>query len=161
MRNRTHTFNIEHKTEEGETLQGQFTYKRQSILDQSRIARRKSELSGGMYTVRDDEGNPTGQGIDEFTESFNYAIATLETCLIQKPNWWNLDEIADPDLVLKVFKEVQNFENSFRRRGRDKSEEQQVSSGSEGTSEEEYQASQSTDSSPKVVDGQVSTSLDA
>lgn len=162
MKGKQHTFTITHYSEDEEKeLTGTFTCRRQSILDQSRIQRRKAELCGGMFCVLDDNGNPTGQGIDEQTESVNYVLAVLETVLIQKPTWWNLDELSDQILVRKVFDEVRKFENSFRRRRGDSDTDGQSSGSSEEGGEKESQGSVAGNQPKKVVGGEVLASLDA
>ena len=156
-----HTFSINYTSEDtGDTFSGQFTSKRQSILDKTRIQRRKSELAGGMYCVRDDKGQPTGQGIDEDTEWFNFAVAILEVTLIAKPTWWDFENLADEGVVLKVYEEVMKHENSFRRRtGPANDRGERVASSSE-TGAEEHQESVNANLPKKVVDGQVQASLD-
>jgi hypothetical protein len=66
--------------------------------------------------VRDDDGAPTGQGLDEETDFTNTAIAHLEVGLEQKPLWFKMDEINDVGLLRKVYGEVMDFEWSFFRR---------------------------------------------
>jgi hypothetical protein len=108
-------FTIEYKMEDGSVLEGLFTVKRLAIKDRSRLGRRKSELSGGMYCVRDDAGNATGQGLDEDTDYLNSMIAHLEVALLRSPEWFNLDEIADIGLVTEIYNKVVDFETSFFR----------------------------------------------
>jgi hypothetical protein len=98
----------------GQLEEGQFTTKKLSIRDMAQVGVRKAQLAGGMHCVRDDSGNPTGQGIDEETDYANHMIAHLETALIQKPIWFNLGEIWDLGLVKEVFSKVMTFENSFK-----------------------------------------------
>lgn len=161
IKRQTSTFTINHKGADGEDYNGVFTCQKQGIMDHSVINRRKSELSGGMYMVTDEHGNPTGQGIDEQAEAINNIIATLETVLIQAPDWWDLHLIDDYGLLSAVFQEVQKFEASFRKRGGEATEvERSVQSG-EGAGSQERQAAKPTDNAPKVVDGKVSASLDA
>lgn len=70
---------------------GTFTSKILSFKDKTQVKVRTSQLCGGFYCVRDDEGEPTGRGIDSETEWNSYMLATLEACLIQKPLWFKLD----------------------------------------------------------------------
>lgn len=158
---REYSFRIDFTSEDGQEFQGQFTAKRQSIMDQARINRRQAELSGAMYCVKDSDGNPTGQGIDEFTEKFNYALALLETVIIAAPPWWDLETVDDIELVFQVFQEVQKNEDSFRGRGRKENQEAGSNRGSEGDSQGKSQNTDSGDGGPKVVDKEVSASLDA
>jgi hypothetical protein len=146
------TFTIDYQSdEEGEHYSGQFTVKKMSILDVSKVNVRKSQLCGGFYCVRDDADKPTGQGIDEGTDSFNYMIAVLENQLIQKPAWWKLDSISDQGLLSAVFKEVMEFERTFRGRGnRGADTSGESASSSKETSPQE---------SPKAVPGNVSSQV--
>lgn len=152
-------FNINHKLETGEVKEGQFTTKKLSIMDRSKIGVRKSQLSGGMYTVRDDQGNPTGQGLDEDTDFLNHMISHLEVALIQKPIWFDLNNIDDADLVRKVFKEVIDFEASFRRPGNTSD------SGNDGSSQEASSTESSQQTTGRlptqVVGKEVQAALDA
>jgi hypothetical protein len=154
-------FTIRHTLEDGEVLEGQFTTKRLSIKDRGRIGVRKSQLAGGMYCVRDEEGRPTGQGIDEHTDWLNSMIAHLEVCLEQKPQWWNLDELADIELVQSVYQEVMDFELSFFRgadRGEGGREPGQVGAGGSGSQPAQTDAG---NKPTPVVGKEVQAALDA
>jgi hypothetical protein len=163
MIKKIHTFNIDHTSEsDGQQYRGQFACRRMSMMDRSKINVRKSQLSGGMYCVRDDNGNPTGQGIDQETEWLNYCIAVLEIVLVQKPEWWKLDEISDQEVIFKVFTEVMNFENSFRKRGNGTAlTGGDTASGSEANSQAQPAQAVAGSPAPKVVDQKVSAALDA
>jgi len=155
-------FNIEFFSEEDQkTYSGTFTCKKASIMDYNRIQRRKSELNGGMYCVRDEEGNPTGHGIDTETEFLSFMIATLEIQLENSPIWFNLNEITDRDIVYKVFEEVMEFENSFRNRTRRAAKEAGTVSSGQGSSTEKHQEAAVANNPTKVVGKEVQASLDA
>ncbi len=110
----------------------------------------------------DDDGKPTGQGIDQETEYTNMVIATLEQMLVQKPDWWDLGILDDYGLLSCVYKEVQKFESSFRRRtGTPVEEPTGHIPGSEGTGEAERKTANNSDNAPKVVDRKVQAALDA
>lgn len=68
--------------------------------------------------VRDDEGNPTGRGVDPVSEHSARMLAWLDIVLIQKPEWFKLDDpdagIIDEDVIFKVFSEVMKYERTFR-----------------------------------------------
>lgn len=106
---RRHQFFIKHTLPTGEVLEGQFTSKKLSIKEMASVSVRKSQLNGGYYH---DEENP-GQGIDADTDWTHQMIAHLEHALIQAPVWFNMDDIWDVDLLIKVFGEVAKFENTF------------------------------------------------
>ncbi len=158
-----HTWVVNFKSEQtGEEYSGQFTCQKRSIMDDVKINRRKTELCGGCYTVKDENGNPTGQGIDEDIEANNHVIATLETVLVQKPEWWDLAVLDDYGLIFHIFQEVQKFEMTFRKRpGNAADEPTGHVSGSEGKGQAERSPSNNSDNAPKVVDKQIQGSLDA
>lgn len=109
------TFTVSHKDPEtGELYEGQFTTKRLSIGDRGRLGVRKAQLCSGMHCVRDDNGAATGQGIDEQTDQLNGMIAHLEIALIQKPTWFDLNQITDVTLVEAVYNRVVEHELSFK-----------------------------------------------
>ena len=104
-------FFIKHTDEySGQLLEGQFTTKKLSIREISAVSVRRTQLNGGYYFSKE---NP-GRGIDEDTDWTNQMLAHLEYCLIQKPLWFNLVEIDDVDLLLKVYRECALFENSAK-----------------------------------------------
>jgi len=95
---------------DGRVYEGMFTAKKLSIKAITAMQVRKVQLNGGYYF---DENKP-GVGVDETTDWTNYMIAHLEQSLVRKPAWWNLDELDEIDLLAEVFKQVVEFENSFR-----------------------------------------------
>jgi hypothetical protein len=110
-----HVFNIDFTSElDGQHYVGMFTCKRRSIKDVSNIGVRVIQLSGGMSY---DPENP-GQGVDGNIYSLNYMIAVLEISLVSKPEWFDLNNIYDMDLLSLVYKEVADFEATFRRPAR-------------------------------------------
>ena len=164
MIKKTKTFQIDYKSDmDDQEYSGQFTCRKMTVADVSKINIRKSQLCGGMYCVKDEDGKPTGQGIDEDTDFFNYMIAMLEAQLVQKPAWWKLDEIIDQGLVTAVFKEVSAFESSFRRRGDGgNTPDEGAAEGSAKDSASKSTESSINDSHPKkVVGSEVQSALDA
>ena len=112
----TKTFTISHTNPDtGETFDGTFTSKRRSMKDVAKQGVRRTQLSGGYYCCRDEHGNPTGIGLDEETEYLNTMMAHLEVSIIQAPTWFNLDEMYDMDLIMKIYTEVVSHEASFFR----------------------------------------------
>lgn len=159
--NKTHTFRIEYKTTEGEELEGTFTVKRLSIMGRSKVGVRKSQLSGGMYCVVDDDGKPTGQGLDEDTDFVNTAMAHLELSLIQQPDWFDLDEIHEMALLRKVYEEVMDFEWSFfRPKGQKATEGDPVGDLADASGADDEGKLAGNDPT-KVVGSEVQASLDA
>lgn len=165
MIKKTHTFNTRYYSPLDEKqYDGQFTVKVATFMDKTRIATRKSQLLGGMYCVRDEEGNPTGRGVDEVTEWDAYVIAYLENCLIQKPDWWQFEgpnAITDEKIVHMVMKEAMQHENSFRGRGGPATEGANGSlPGSEGAGAPQLAQANAGNPAPKVVDREVSAALE-
>lgn len=155
-------FMINYKSEDtGEMFEGNFSCRRQSIIDKSRINRRRSELAGGYYCVKDENGNPTGQGIDESSEWFCYAVAVLETVIETSPDWYDLDKVYDDGLIFSIFKEVMDYENSFRRSRRVADSEQEVGRSGENSSTEKSQNTHTSNNPTQVVDRQIQDALDA
>lgn len=106
----TKTFSIDYNSEQdGMRYKGSFTIKKLAIRDLAALGVRKAQLNGGMYY---DESTP-GRGVDSSTDDFNNMIAQLELAIKEAPEWWNLNQITDVELLGLVFKEVVSFENSF------------------------------------------------
>lgn len=155
------TFHLSYKGEGGHLYEGQFTVKRLSIRDRSRVGVKKSQLSGGMYCVRDDNNVPTGQGLDEDTDYLNSMLAHLEVALIQRPQWFDLETIADLGLVREVYEKVCNFELTFFR-----PEDRKEDSGKPGSVREGNGSAERAQPGPgnhptEVVGQEVSAALDA
>lgn len=112
------TFSIDHTSEEGVRYVGKFTTKKLSISDISSLGVRKAQLNAGMHH---DPMNP-GMGVDAQTDDFNTMIAHLDIALKESPEWWDLDNITDADLLAAVFEEVVSHENSFLATRRKRSE---------------------------------------
>lgn len=157
---KNHTFMIDIDSDVDErSYRGNFTCKRLSVMDRTKINIRKSQLCGGMYCVRDENGKPTGMGIDTDAEFFNYCLAFLESALLVFPEWWNTNEISDDAVVMAVFKEAFKFENSFRNRGL-KDQDNGSNKDSSGNSETQHTVSNDRSGPKKVVDSQVSAALE-
>ena len=159
MSSNTKSFSISYKDDSGELREGSFTTKRLSIRDRANIGVRRSQLSGGMYCVRDDEGTPTGRGLDADTEFLNSMIAHLEISLDRSPIWWDLEKIADLGLVHEVYAKVAEHEASFFR-ARDREEDESGQVRAEDSSAER-KGPVNTNNPTEVVGKEVSASLDA
>jgi len=162
-KNKSTTFQHTWLDEDGVAQPGTFTAKRLSVMERSKLATRRSQLSGGMYCVRDDDGKPTGQGIDPQTDYINTMIAHLEISLIQKPIWFKFEELTDMGLVGEVYDKVIDFEMTFfRRRDRSAADGSQLgSSSSESDSGEESEVAQPNHAATQVVGKEVQAALDA
>jgi hypothetical protein len=150
------TFTINYQSElDGHVYEGQFTTKKMSIKDMGRLGVVKSQLNGGYYF---NEDNP-GVGIDETTDATNNMLAHFEICLLQKPSWWNLDEIYDLGILGAVYRKIVDFENSFFRSARSKEEHRDDGSGSRDRQEAEPRSGV-TGPVTEVGGGEVQPSLD-
>ncbi len=156
-----HNFVVDHYSKmDGQQYYGEFTSKRLSIMDQTKIAVRQSQLSGGAYCVKGDDGKPNGMGIPEEAEFANRMIAHLEIALIKKPSWWNLEELADEELILKVYQEVIRGDMTFRGLTEPKKEGSVGDGSDKGVSTSERSQSVGGDNIKKVVGKEVSDALD-
>lgn len=144
-----HIFEINHTSvDDDATYRGTFTCKRLSIRGYAQVQVTKTRLNGGMHFVP----NEPGIGVDENTDNLNGMLAQLEVALIDTPDWWNLDDISDMELVGMVFSEVVKFENSFRTRDSD--------TDSEAGSQAPDTRTQPGGDSRQVVGEEVSASLE-
>jgi hypothetical protein len=156
------TFSIDHDSKmDGRRYIGQFTTKKLTIRDMAALGVRKAQLNGGLHY---DAGNP-GHGVDEQTDEFNSMIAHLELSLVQKPEWWKLDDITDIELVGLIYKEVLSFENTFLGRGRSGASTIESGAGqqgetSQGDSSKTQEQPNVARSPSQVVVGQVQTALE-
>lgn len=155
---KTHIFEIDFYSEEAQrNYTGIFTCKKLSIRDIARVSAEKIRLNGGLYF---DQSNP-GYGVDEGTDNFNTMLAHLTIALINTPDWWDLDEISDPNLVVEVFREVTSFENSFlERRKVSKVKSARTTTDGETDSTKDDTGSGHDSNLKDVVGGKVSTALE-
>lgn len=152
------TFNFQYKDQDtGQILEGQFTAKRLTVNDKAKLGVNVSQRCGGMHCVRDDSGEPTGQGITADTEFTNTMLAHLELVLIQKPVWFDFNNLNDMQLVREVYERVVDHELRLKSGGGGTN-----GSGDVGT-QNRSEKSQGTDSGnvlKAVVGKEVQASLD-
>lgn len=104
-------------TIDGEELSGAFTVKRLSVMDQVRMNTLTAQLCGGLHCVREEKDGmmvPTGQGIDPYFEYYAHAVSFLKTAIVDAPAWWDLESIADREVVISVYRRVSEFALNFR-----------------------------------------------
>lgn len=124
MMKRSNTFKFEYTSSLGgaeKTYDGQFTFHVATMADNTKISVRSSQILGGMYCCRDDEGQPTGRGVPPEVEFNAQVQAHLEICCDQSPDWFTFKgekAIVDDSLAYAIYKEVMKYENTFRGRGR-------------------------------------------
>jgi len=152
--NTMHTWNFHFKSEiDGRTYEGQFTCKKLSIMEISRLGVRKVQLNGGFHY---NEDRP-GYGVEPHIDNMNSMLAHLELAVIQAPVWFNPEVIYDPSLLRAIYGEVAKFENSFFRSQRSVPEPGQ---GSPDDRSGESQESGSAGRVAEVGGSQVQPSLD-
>lgn len=111
MRYRSYTFYFEYDDSNNERYSGIFTCKRLTIEDHSRIDLLKEQYCGSMICVKDKDGNATGEGIPEEIEFFNKVLATLNVSIIDKPAWFDLENINDTELVMEIWRKINQHES--------------------------------------------------
>ena len=132
MKSRMHTFPFDYYSEiEERQFTGNFTTKKLTLGDISRMGVIKAQLCGGL--VYDPV---SGKGVETHVANVNEMIAHCKVALVNHPDWWNPEEFIDPDLLNLVYKEVLTFENSFRR---SRTGENVFGGGSQGSSTQESQ----------------------
>ena len=110
--NTTHTWHFRHESSiDGKVYEGQFTCKKLSLMELSRLGVRKVQLNGGYHF---DDKRP-GVGIEEHVDNMNSMLAHLELAIIQAPIWFNPEYLYDPEVLQMIYMEVASFENSFFR----------------------------------------------
>lgn len=152
-----HTFTIQHESDVDErTYYGSFTCKKLSIADLAALGVRKAQLNGGMHH------NPSipGTGVDIETDQINAMIAHLDIALVDTPDWWDLEEICDGELLSKVFEEVVKHENSFLDRLRRRNGDAGSPDTEQGNSESDLQESGTRGVVGALVDQEVQDSLE-
>ncbi len=146
-----HIFNISHASEiDEQSYVGTFSCKRLSVRDLAQLSVIKTRLNGGYHH---DPEQP-GCGVDQQTDGLNHMLAHLELSLIDAPDWWDLGEIGDIELLSLVFQEVAKFENSFRKRKGDSD------GSSEAGSQTSSEGSNTGGTVSQVVGTEVPASLD-
>lgn len=102
-----HEFNIDYLSKaDGKRYRGKFTTKKLSIMDISRVQVRTLQLNGGYHY----DNKKPGIGVTESQAMTSNIIAHLEVSLVQAPNWWDLENIIDIELVTHVYEKVSDFE---------------------------------------------------
>lgn len=103
----TKRFRMVYRTDDGEVLQGEFTIKRPTIGETSKIGVIMAELR---------EDKPLS-AIDRTTAALHEWIAYCQVVVTKAPPWWNTESIYDSEPIQRVYLEALAFINSFRNRG--------------------------------------------
>lgn len=149
-------FTIDYLGSDGRRMKGNFVSKKLAIRDIAALSVRKIQLNGGMHH---DSSTP-GHGVDATTDNWNNMIATIEICLVETPQWWNLDELVDPELLALVYEKVVDFENTFLERLRKKNQAGKRDSVREGRSAPDSSEADEEGSFGEMVGDEVSDALE-
>lgn len=155
---RLKTFKLDFYSEiDGKRYVGPFTTKKLSIQEIATMGVRKAQLNGGFYY---DSENP-GCGISESTDEVNSIIAHLEVALVDWPDWFQLSEIVDQDLLGAIYQEVLDHEVTFLGSQREKNKRTGGSDGAgDGDGKSDSSEADSSGGSGEVVDEEVQTALE-
>ena len=109
---RTKTFHIDYYSEmEEKNYIGTFTVRKLTIGDLSQLGLLKAKMADGFSYNEN-----SGRGIDDTTNAINEMIAHFEIALIQKPDWFDPQDLIDIGLLREVYTEVASFEADFLNR---------------------------------------------
>lgn len=100
-------------TIQGKKVKGNFLVKFPSIMDRIEAEAKAARI------LRQADVNTM------LTETYllTQAVCYLERVIIEQPEWYNFDYIDDSQVILDLYEEVKEFENSFRQK--DESDEYQ------------------------------------
>jgi len=101
--NRKHTkqFNF---SEYDSRFVGTFVYKHPSVLDRMQIGVNKAKMLQGLQ----------GQ-VDVLTDNIAHMGATLGVVLTEYPEWFNLADVSEYEVLEQVYDEYTEWVNSFRK----------------------------------------------
>jgi len=101
--NRKHTkqFNF---SEYDARFVGTFVYKHPSVLDRMQIGVNKAKMLQGLQ----------GQ-TDVLTDNIAHMAATLGVVLTEYPEWFNLADVSEYEVLEQVYDEYTGWVNSFRK----------------------------------------------
>lgn len=127
-RNREWVFNFRFATPRGHVYEGPF---RNRILNQGE----KIEASAMAAKLRD--GMPY-ESVSPYQARMQEQLAWMQISLIDKPDWAeNLANVIDDDVIVLLWKEVDQHEEIFRRPPEDKSGSQGAVDSKQGTGDAE------------------------
>lgn len=101
---RKHAFEITLEVD-GEEKTGTFKAVYPSIFQRIEIGKRRAALLKGVSM----------ESLDQFTYDLVYEVACLEVLLTEKPDWFDMKNMYEVEPIGKVFGEVMDWINSFRK----------------------------------------------
>lgn len=84
---------------------GTFKFHHPTVMENMRIGVVKSQLLGGLTNV------------DVLTDNIAHMVATLSVVLDSKPDWFDVENMYDYELLEIVYDKYAEWYNSFRKRG--------------------------------------------
>lgn len=100
-----YSFTIEYEHDDGRKISGAF---------KNQILKTSDHISVGVLRARMTGGVPV-EALDRVTAQLAEAIAHCTVSLIERPPWAkNLAAIEDPELVIRIYQEVDGHEARFR-----------------------------------------------
>jgi len=109
MNQLTKTFHIDVVSKvDSRRYQGSFTTKKLTMGDLSKMGMLKARLGGGF-----NYDPSTGQGLDAATNLLNEMIVHCNVALVQKPDWFDPENMSDVNVLQQVYEEVASFEANF------------------------------------------------
>ena len=140
MNNLTKTFHIDVvSTVDSHRYQGSFTTKKLTMGDLSKMGMLKARMAGGF-----NHDPSTGQGLDAATNLLNEMIVHCNVALVQKPDWFDPENMSDVSVLQKVYEEVASFEANFHAKPSE-SRREEPSGGSEDSGSIELEGSRRSD----------------
>lgn len=139
---KTHTVEKVYKIG-GREFRGKFTFKLLTIKDRVKVNSRTKQLikEAGLENI-DISLDDLSKIIEKAKLDMDYmnyvilnSVALLEVAIVEKPDWFNLDEIYDLNILLDLVNEYMNFENFFLV-GNTEQGQRQSSSGADTDSRE-------------------------
>jgi len=91
-------------------FKGQFTLRRPSVYDQTRIGIRIGEL----MSAPGPDGYPRRVYTDFYHENLALMLATLEVVIVKHPQWWKIDEVRDEELLAALYAQYKGWQAGFR-----------------------------------------------
>lgn len=102
-RKNTYTFSVDIKVGD-ESFIGTFTVHRPNVGELVRIGVSEAQKLGGLSNV------------DAMTQMVAHMVATLETVVDIKPDWWKPNEIYDMEVLQGVFEKYLDYLRTFQTR---------------------------------------------
>lgn len=101
----TKRFSMVWRTDDGEIREGEFTIKRPTIGETTRI---------GVLMAEMRQDKPAAS-LDWATAKTHERIATCTVCVVKAPPWWDPENMFEEEPLIEVYAQVVAYWNSFRK----------------------------------------------